>query len=326
MVEKTYLDPFERLLAALFPPERIRAIETGRAPAGQWAELARSGFLDALVPEAVGGAGLSLREVCPLLIALGRHAVPLPVGETMIARALLARSGAAPEEGPIAFAGAGGLVTGGLVADAVLVQGDDNLSLLDRSQAALIPTGIHGSLDGWLGDLPTGGIPLAAPDCGLEAIAALVRAAAIAGAADRLLSMSVGYACERVQFGKPIGRQQALQQQLAVMAEDCAAVRLAVELACDADLWPLPEAVAAAKSVASAAAPRIAAAAHGVHGAIGISAEFDLQLYTRRLQAWRLADGAESYWNRRLGAQVLASADDSIVWVRRRIFPEPIGE
>ncbi|SCU91224.1 hypothetical protein CNECB9_5060001 [Cupriavidus necator] len=34
--------------------------------------------------------------------------------------------------------------------------------------------------------------------------------------------------------------------------------------------------------------------------------EYDLQLYTRRLHEWRMADGSEAYWNRILGQSLLA--------------------
>src|SRR3546814_5045461 len=59
------------------------------------------------------------------------------------------------------------------------------------------------------------------PEGGLRLLAALVRAASIAGAAGALLDRTVRYANERVQFGRAIGKQQAVQQQLAVMAEQC---------------------------------------------------------------------------------------------------------
>ena len=152
---------------------------------------------------------------------------------------------------------------------------------------------------------------------------ALLLGAAISGAADKVLSMTASYAAERVQFGKPIGRQQAIQQQLAVMAEDCVAVRLAVELAAsDQAQWPDPLRAAMAKSVASAAAPRIAGTAHAVHGAIGISAEYDLQLYTRRLHEWRLAHGSQGRWNRALGHAVLVSPLSALDWTRAHLFGE----
>ena len=55
-----FLEPFERMLTALFPPERVRGIDAGAEWASEQAEIERSGFLDALVPEGSGGAGLSI--------------------------------------------------------------------------------------------------------------------------------------------------------------------------------------------------------------------------------------------------------------------------
>jgi alkylation response protein AidB-like acyl-CoA dehydrogenase len=239
-----FLEPFERMITSLFPPDRVRAIDAG----GEWdrelGDIEQSGFLDAMVAESSGGAGLSLADAVDLWRAIGRNAAPLGIGEAMIERAGL-----------------------GVFARALLL------------------------------------------------------AAAISGAADRVLAMTVAYAGERSQFGKPIGRQQAIQQQLAVMAEDCVAVRMAVELAAATDA-PDPLRVAASKSVASTAAPRIANTAHGVHGAIGISAEYDLQLYTRRLHEWRMGLGSETRWNRELGHALLVSHAPALDWTRARLFGE----
>jgi hypothetical protein len=105
--------------------------------------------------------------------------------------------------------------------------------------------------------------------------------------------MTTRHANERVQFGKPIGRQQALQQNLAVMAEDAVAARIAAQLGCARGLDVSLAAAAVAKSTASSVAARLAGTAHAVHGAIGISEEFDLPLLTRRLHEWRLADGSK---------------------------------
>jgi alkylation response protein AidB-like acyl-CoA dehydrogenase len=71
----------------------------------------------------------------------------------------------------------------------------------------------------------------------------------------------------------------------------------------------LPEAArtAVAKARTSEAAAQVAATAHALHGAIGITAEHDLQLLTRRLHDWRMADGSEALWHRRLGEELLAS-------------------
>ena len=74
------------------------------------------------------------------------------------------------------------------------------------------------------------------------------------------------------------------------MAEDAVAARIASQLGSAGAFPPALAAAATAKSVAGKAAARIAASAHAVHGAIGISEEHDLQLFTRRLHAWRLAE------------------------------------
>lgn len=306
-----FLEPFERMLEALCPPATVRAIEAGESGAALWTGVAESGFLDALAPDARGGAGLTLAEVGALWQALGRHAVPLPIGETMIARALLADA----PDGPIALAVASGgeiVVPFGRVADHVLLEAEGQLHLVAAKGE---PTDVFGSTALRLA-AATGDAVAPAPEGGLRAIAAILRAALIAGAADRLTAMTAAYANDRIQFGKPIGKQQALQQQMAVMAEDMVACRIASQLGCSGELPPGLVAAATAKSIASTAAARLAATAHAVHGAIGISEEYDLQLYTRRLHEWRLADGSESYWNRLLGAARLGDARGSVDYVR----------
>jgi acyl-CoA dehydrogenase len=324
MDARELLDPFERLLEDIASPARVREIEAG-APAGaMWEAFAESGFLDALVPEDAGGAGLALSDVQPLLQALGRHAVPVPVAETMVARALLAPAGVAMPAGPIVLATLTGnraiAVPVACLAEHALVQSGGTLVLAEVTDAELGAKGVHHSLAADLcwANGPSGP-SIAAPVVGLRPICAVLRAAAIAGAADRLLGMSVAYANERVQFGKPIGKQQAIQQQLAVMAEQAAAARIAAQIGCSAGFPPAPAQAATAKQVTSSAAVQIANIAHAVHGAIGMSEEYDLQLYSRRLHEWRLADGSEGYWATLLGSQRLGADISTVDFVRLRI-------
>ena len=58
--------------------------------------------------------------------------------------------------------------------------------------------------------------------------------------------------------------------------------------------------------MAGEAAATIASGSHAVHGAIGITAEFDLQLYTRRLLAWRVQAGSPSYWAKQVAQAMVA--------------------
>jgi len=132
--------------------------------------------------------------------------------------------------------------------------------------------------------------------------------ALMAGAMHKVLDTTAAYANERAQFGKSIGKFQAVQQQLSVMAEQVFAARMAAEIGCASDgTVPHPLRAAVAKARASEAAEKVVAIAHAVHGAIGITADFDLQLYTRRLQEWRGDFGSQAYWNAQLGSALLAT-------------------
>ncbi len=92
---------FGQLLTDRCTPTVVRRIEAGEPPEELWRDLAGSGFLDALVPEARGGAGLALRDVLPLVQACGFHAVPLPFAETLLVRGVFAHAGRDTPEGPL---------------------------------------------------------------------------------------------------------------------------------------------------------------------------------------------------------------------------------
>ncbi|MBH1997588.1 MAG: acyl-CoA dehydrogenase [Sphingomonadaceae bacterium] len=283
------IDPFARLIEDMCTPAAIRAVEEGRDIAPMWQAFSQSGFLDALVAEDAGGAGLSLADAAPLIALLGRHVVPLPVGDTMIARALLAGAGITAPTGPIAIATGNGAVPFAAMASHIL-SGSAQAPVLTEVKAEC--TGVHHDTDAY-----TPGLAGQA----LRPVAAVLRALLISGAAGRVMDMTVSYANERSQFGKPIGKQQAVQQQLSVLAEQVVAARIAAAIGARSGLPPRLADAAIAKHGASLAAAQVAAIAHAVHGAIGISEEYDLQLLARRLHSWRLADGSEGYWAGVLG-------------------------
>lgn len=136
---------------------------------------------------------------------------------------------------------------------------------------------------------------------------ALARAVMMAGALERILELSVTYANERTQFGRPIGRFQAIQQQLAVLAGETIAAGTAADSAVEAftsgGLYL--QTVMMAKIRVNQAVSTGVPIAHQVHGAIGFTDEHDLHLSTRRLWAWREEFGTESEWADRLGEKIL---------------------
>jgi alkylation response protein AidB-like acyl-CoA dehydrogenase len=312
-------EALERLLAAACTPDVVRAIEGGASAAPLWSRIEASGFLDALVGEAAGGAGLLLADAFALFVVEGRHVAPVPFGHTLLVRALLAHEGIAAPRGPIAIAaqtrvGEDGAVSCagtpyGRVAGWVATASSDGWRLLPAARAAREPTGVHGSLRAnlhWFA-APAETIACTRAVAWSEAGAAIV-AAQLAGALRRVLETTLAFANDRVQFGRSIGKFQAIQHQLAVMAEQVVAAHMAAEIGCAGD-GPLPDPLRAAlaKARASEAAALAANTAHAVHGAIGITAELDLQLCTRRLHEWRADFGSETHWNRVLGRALLAS-------------------
>ncbi|WP_404301103.1 acyl-CoA dehydrogenase family protein [Alicycliphilus denitrificans] len=328
-----FADAARQLLADQCTPAVVRAIESGGRDAPEatalWAQLESTGLADALLSEDDGGAGLGLSQAFGVLEQCGAHALPLPLAETMLARALLARAGVARPAGSIALARGdttadGGLrcalVRGGRVAQSVLVQAGDAWHLLAVGGAQAAPQAL--ALDAalaWSADAVRAAPVVAvdvAPD--LRTLQAAVLAPQMAGALAHVFQRTLQYANERQQFGRPIGKFQAIQHQLAVMSEHVFAARMAAQLGCSgAGVQPDRLRVATAKARCSEAALAVAELAHSIHGAIGFTEEYDLQLFTRRLHAWRQSAGSESYWHDVAGQALLAHRGLTLDMVRR---------
>jgi alkylation response protein AidB-like acyl-CoA dehydrogenase len=143
------------------------------------------------------------------------------------------------------------------------------------------------------------------------ALAAVLSAGEMVGALLAIEVLTLEYAGTRKQFGREIGRFQAIQQQVAVLAEEILAARAAVEAAFAGDPRQVPEARAAIAAARTArAGVRVSTIAHAVHGAIGVSEEYALHRYTRRLRELTMGCGGASAWERQLGAWVLEQDED----------------
>lgn len=144
---------------------------------------------------------------------------------------------------------------------------------------------------------------------------ALALVALMGGALERCLELSIEHANTRIQFGKPLGKQQAVQQNLAILSEETAAVAVAAQAAASArDMSDAAFEIACAKLRANQAAGRGAAIAHQVHGAIGFTQEYPLHRYTRSLMLWRSSAGNDAYWANRIGGMV-APLGGSGLWI-----------
>jgi len=147
---------------------------------------------------------------------------------------------------------------------------------------------------------------------GLVYLSALWRVGQMAGAMDTLLVRTVEHARDRVQFGKPIGSFQAVQQQLALFGAETAAVSCAAQAAFrSASRGDAHFEIAAAKLRANLAVETATAVAHQVHGAIGFTREHDLRHYTQRLLSWRSEFGNDRHWSEALGQAVISRGVDT---------------
>jgi|GEM_PF-21476 len=141
--------------------------------------------------------------------------------------------------------------------------------------------------------------------------AAALATAEIAGLCETVLAMTLDWTQTRQQFGKPLSKNQAVQHELAIMAAETAAAGAAVGVAALALAAGTPHHAAAAKARASEAAGQVAALAHQLHGAIGVTADHRLHLFTAKLWQRRDQQGSEYRHQAALGQAALSAGS---VW------------
>jgi acyl-CoA dehydrogenase len=277
---------------------------------GGFAAMAELGLPRALAE------GLSFAEIVPLWRLLGRHASAAPLGEAMLAEAWMGEAGLPPQEAVVLCAESLASVPFGRMAGAVLTATGDAL-ILHQAQLRQAGGNLAGDPRDAMAEAP---IARAALDHAARRIRlglALLRAAQMAGAAETALELSLEWANTRRQFGRSIGKFQAVQQSLAQMAAEAAAMEVALAAAARAaDARGLPGAafeIGCAKLMAGEGGTRIAAGAHQIFAAMGMTEEHALQRFTRRLWAWRDEAGSEREWATELGE--FAMAQGARFWV-----------
>jgi alkylation response protein AidB-like acyl-CoA dehydrogenase len=145
--------------------------------------------------------------------------------------------------------------------------------------------------------------------------AATATSAEMLGAADRVLEMTVAYAKDRVQFGRPIGGFQAVKHRCADMLVDVEGMRSATYYAgwaVGADDPDAPAAASAAKVWSSDAARRVMASGLQVHGGIGFTWEHDLHLFVKRSQLDQMSFGDADAHRDRLARMLRRRAESGL--------------
>lgn len=314
-----------------------------------WAQMEELGLTGIGISEEAGGSGGTLADAAVVVRACGYHAAAVPFADhAFVAAWALASAGIPLPEGPLSVVlgppagfttgdGDSATVTGTLpavpwgrnAARIVVVAGgaecgETRVALIDPAHAQVTEgSNLAGEPRD---DVTFDGAPATVRtvrDGSVDtrtalARGALARALALTGAARRVLDLTVRYAGEREQFGRPIGRFQAVQSELAELAgaveQADAMADQAVALA-GAEPSIARAAAAAAKICAGRAAGIAKVTGHQLHGAIGFTEEHVLHHYTGRLLAWRDEHGAEALWSAELGDAVAAGGADGLWWL-----------
>ena len=328
-----------RIFADLADPQSINRAKDGAKDGSWkvplWRALAEAGLPLAWVPDNLGGSGASFADGFAVLGAAGRFALAVPLAETLIAGWLLARAGLPSPAGAMTVAparpldritlGKDGVLSGRALgipfaADTqhIAVLADDIVALVATKDCRVdeghTPAGDASNVVTFERVKPLASAPATLDRTALMLMGAAVRSVQTAGALEAILSLSVAYANERVAFERPIGKFQAVQQNLARLAGEVAAALAVSGSAADTIAQGHDDALfleaASAKIRCAEAATEGAAIAHQVFGAIGFTNEHILHRFTLRMLAWRDDFGNESWWAAELGRNVAKRGAD----------------
>ncbi len=339
MSESLLSQSVERIFASASNARARNQEDSGAWPQDLWRAIEVAGLAAVSVPEANGGSGGSVEDAIVVLIAAGRHAAAIPLAEALLAGWMLARAGLNLSSGPVT-------VVPGHPLDDIRLQNDKLAGtayrvpwgrLADRIVVLVKDGETH-----WIASVPGGSCEITQSDnlageprdtvCfdsasildlveapkdvtpfSLRVRGALTRSALMSGALERLLHLSSRHASSRVQFGRRIDGFQAVQAHLVAIAQQSALASISTVLAarCLSERDGEFE-IAASKITTNLAATIATASAHQVHGAIGMTKEYDLNLFTRRLWSWRSEFGDSPYWRELIGSAVRAHGPDAL--------------
>ncbi|WP_029432425.1 acyl-CoA dehydrogenase [Blastococcus sp. URHD0036] len=350
--------------ARSFPVDSTRAglaqLAAGERPAG-WAQLRDQGLLALHLPEAVGGDGAGLTELAVVVEAAGRALVPGPLLPTVLASALLARSGgAAPvltafaggatgclalaagnvvareADGGWVLSGETGPVLGALAAEIVVLAaqtpGGARWFVLDAGRAGRLARhraeGVDVTRDVGRLEVPDLHVPadavLDVDADEVRTLAELLVSAEAAGLARWCQETGLAYVKVREQFGRPVGSFQAVKHKCARLftrTELMAAAVWDAATAAGEGADQFALAAAAAAETCVADAVDLALDTVTLLGGIGYTWEHDLHLYWRRAMGLAALLGPQASGSLRLGELALTTARTAAL----ELADEPAG-
>lgn len=333
----------EKIMGDLCTKQVVDAAELGIFPKELWQTLVETGMTTIGVPEESGGSGGSIADALTFMRIAGQFSAPIPIAETLLSNCIFSKMNLPLLEKPTTIASfhnrnqikfnkiPNGWTISGLAydvpyaryAEAIVVIGESeqgNMVAIVDPSTCRIEEGQNFAGEArdhlYFKDVVVKSESVSrltgVNDNYFFSMAVLIRAVQMTGALERILELSVKYSKERIQFGRPIAKFQAIQQQIAILAGEVSAAKAITELAIKSfEAGNGENQIMAAKIRVGEAASLAAPIAHQIHGAIGFTDEHSLQHSTRRLWSWRDEFGNESHWASKLGKEVLnLDADD----------------
>jgi len=165
-------------------------------------------------------------------------------------------------------------------------------------------------------DLASGDMHDVGLDYGPERVmqrGALCRSVQMLGAMVRINELTLQYSHDRKQFKRSLSDFQIIQSYLAEMAGELAAASVLIDVAvARIDEMDAFEHVAAAKIRTAQASRQITSLGHQVHGAFGFTQEAPLNIWSRRVWAWRDDYGNEAEWAAKFGGLIITRGGDAL--------------
>jgi len=304
-----------RLLDREVTPDRLAQAESGQTAVEIWTALEASGLGLALLDANLGGLGLEASAAFELLRLTAVYSVPVAIGETMIATALWGQ----PLDGQVTLISDFNRVPYGRQARfGVMQNGRDGIALIEMPQSMEPDRNLANEpRDAFKSD-PAGHVietrkPTLGKTVDVMACGALLRSVQMCGAMHTVLRLSIEHAKIRQQFGRPIGRFQAVQHMLADLASEVAAADAITGLA--VRNWNREGFIftaGLAKARVGEAAGHVAAIGHQILAANGFTRDHPLNRSTRRLWSWRDDFGNEAIWQQQIGRAICAEGGGGV--------------
>ncbi|MEC1524973.1 acyl-CoA/acyl-ACP dehydrogenase [Neobacillus niacini] len=345
-IQEMIIETTEKIMQKYSTKEVINSAEEGQWAGNLWNQLVNNGMITVAIPEELGGNGGDHSDALCILRLAGKYAAPIPIAETYMANWILSRLGISVSEEIVtisypddsqsfvlnktddgwSISGRAKNVPWARYANKMLVfgkttEGDvlttvnldyaqikNNMNLAGEARDEVSvdnvyvedSTVIHIDKDEQLNYLFFAG--------------GLTRSVMMAGALESILDIVINHTSERAQFGKPLHRFQAIQQQLALLTGETAAASMAANCAIKSfETNPFSKEIALAKIRVNEAAGTSCKIAHQVLAAIGFTYEHTLHHNTRRLWSWRDENGTERDWQQIVTAELM-KLDKNELW------------